>query len=85
MLRIQLTSHRRFNAPWWAVALSLLAALGFLQLGRWQWHRADEKRAFATAFQAGMEAPITELGNRSLAALPRYAQVNVSGVYDATH
>jgi surfeit locus 1 family protein len=85
MLRIQLTRHRRFNAPWWAVALSLLAALGFLQLGRWQWHRAEQKRAYAAAFQAGMEAPITQLGERSTAALPRYAQVNVSGVYDATH
>jgi surfeit locus 1 family protein len=85
MLRIQLSPQRRFNAPWWAVALSLLAALGFLQLGRWQWHRADQKRAYAAAFQAGMTAPTTALGTRPTASLPRYAPVNVTGTYDASH
>jgi surfeit locus 1 family protein len=85
VLRIQLTSQRQFNAPWWAVALALLAALGFLQLGRWQWHRADQKRALAAAFEAGMAAPVTALGERPSAALPRYAQVSVTGIYDASH
>lgn len=85
MLRIPITRRRRLNAPWWAVALSLAGALLFLQLGRWQWHRAEAKRAIAAAFQAGMDSPITPLGARSSAALPRYAQVTVNGVYDAAH
>jgi surfeit locus 1 family protein len=85
MLRIPLTSRRQFNAPWWAVALALLAAAGFAGLGRWQWQRAGEKRALATAFAAGLAAEAAPLGDRSTAALPRYAAVTVEGRYDAAH
>ncbi len=85
MLRIRLSRHRQFNAPWWAVALALLAAAGFYGLGRWQWHRADEKRAIAAAFAAGMATEATPLGDRPTTALPRYAAVTVEGRYDAAH
>jgi surfeit locus 1 family protein len=85
MLRIPLTSRRQFNAPWWAVALALLAAAGFLQLGRWQWHRAEDKRALAAAFAAGLATEATALGDRPTTALPRYAAVTVEGKYDAAH
>jgi surfeit locus 1 family protein len=85
MLRIPLTGKRQFNAPWWAVALALLGCALFTGLGRWQWHRADEKRAIAAAFQAGLDAPVTALATQPTASLPRYAQVGVSGVYDAAH
>ena len=85
MLCIPLSRHRQFNAPWWAVALALLAAAGFLQLGRWQWHRADEKRALTAAFAAGMATEATALGRSPTTALPRYAAVTVEGSYDAAH
>ena len=34
-------------------ALTLVGVLLFGQLGRWQWHRADEKRALTAAYAAG--------------------------------
>jgi surfeit locus 1 family protein len=57
----------------------------FVQLGRWQWHRAAEKTALAAAFAAGTSTPAMALGTRSTTALPRYAQVIVTGRYDPAH
>jgi len=83
LLRVTL-GNRTLHASWGMAALALGAALLFLQLGRWQWHRAAEKRAIAAAFTAGsrQSAP---LGAASTGALPRYARVTVRGVYDAGH
>lgn len=66
------------------VVLAVGGALLFTELGRWQWHRAAEKRAYAAAFVAGSER-VVPLGRQSTSALPRYAQVSVSGVYDTAH
>jgi surfeit locus 1 family protein len=66
-------------------ALTATAIVGFLLLGRWQWHRAEEKRVLQAAFAAGMATPATALGPRSLAGLPRYAHVEVHGSYDSAH
>ena len=83
MLRVNL-GNRSLQAPWGMVALAVGGALLFAQLGRWQWHRAAEKRAYAAAFAAGSlhSAP---LGTQSTSALPRYARVSVSGAYEAEH
>ncbi len=83
MLRVNL-GNRTLQAPWGMVALAVGAALLFAQLGRWQWHRAAEKRAYAAAFAAG-SLHVTPLGGQSTGALPRYARVSVSGAYDAEH
>ena len=72
--------------------LTVLAVLAFIDLGRWQWHRAQQKRALAIAFAAdnsggagaGRSAPVA-LGPRATAALPRYALVSVRGHYDGEH
>ncbi len=64
--------------------LTALAIIGFGLLGRWQWHRADEKRLQLAAFDAGSQQQF-ELGDQKLAELPRFAQVQVSGHYDAAH
>ena len=64
--------------------LTVLAVAGFGLLGRWQWHRADEKRLQLAAFATGSLQHI-ELGNRALAQLPRFSQVQVFGHYDAAH
>jgi len=82
VLRLELGS-RRFIASGWMSALALAAVLLFAQLGRWQWHRAAEKTALAAAFAAGTNAPASLLGTRSMASLPRYAQLIVTGRYDA--
>jgi surfeit locus 1 family protein len=81
VLRLEFGS-RRLVASVWMSALALTAVLLFVQLGRWQWHRAAEKTALAAAFAAGMSAPAMALGTRATASLPRYAQVIVRGRYD---
>jgi surfeit locus 1 family protein len=65
-------------------ALTVLAVLAFLDLGRWQWHRAEQKRALAAAFHAG-DSGVQPLAGHSSAALPRYAQVRAQGRYDGEH
>src|SRR5580658_7910522 len=80
-----LTHHRgRWSASWFMTVLTLLAVLCFVRLGFWQWHRAQEKRAIAGAFEAG-NATVTDLGPRSTDSLPRYTQVRVRGRYDDAH
>jgi surfeit locus 1 family protein len=60
------------------LTLALLAML--LSLGRWQLHRADEKRALYQSFDAGADA--TRGINGQTPALPRYQQVEARGHYD---
>jgi surfeit locus 1 family protein len=64
--------------------LTAAAIVLFVDLGRWQWHRAQQKQALATGFEAGSRA-VAELGTRTTAELPRYAQVRVAGSYDGAH
>jgi surfeit locus 1 family protein len=77
-------SRGRWSASWLMTLLTLVVVVCFVQLGRWQWHRAQGKRELAAAFNAG-NAAASELGARSTAALPRYTQVRVHGRYDAEH
>lgn len=65
--------------------LALAAAVLFVQLGRWQWHRAAEKQALASAFVAASQTQPAPLAAASLAALPRYARIEVSGQPDVEH
>jgi len=83
VLRVSL-GNRTLQAPWGMVALAVGGTLLFAQLGRWQWHRAAEKRAYAAAFAAGSLRSVP-LGTQSTSTLPRYARVSVSGAYDAEH
>lgn len=66
-------------------ALAVIAVVSFALLGRWQWHRAAEKRVLQQAFAAGLTAPVVELGNQSLSALARYTHVETYGRYDTAH
>jgi surfeit locus 1 family protein len=84
-LPLTLTYHRgRWSASWFLTILTLLAVLCFVRLGFWQWHRAQEKRAIASAFEAG-NATVADLGARSTDSLPRYSQVRARGRYDDAH
>lgn len=85
MPTLRLTRRHRLAPPAWGVLLALFGLALFVQLGRWQWHRAAEKRAIAAQFAAGAAQAATPLGSRSTAALPRYAALVVTGRYDATH
>lgn len=74
----------RWSASWGMTLLTLIAVVAFIDLGRWQWHRAQQKRVLAAAFLAGSTVA-SALDGRSTSALPRYAQVRVSGRYDGEH
>jgi surfeit locus 1 family protein len=83
VLRVSLGAWT-LRASWGMAVLALTGALLFAQAGRWQWHRAAEKRNFAAAFAAGTRhtAP---LGAHPTSALPRYARVSARGSYDFSH
>ncbi len=83
LLRVSM-GNRTLHASWGMALLALAGALLFAQLGRWQWHRAAEKRALAAAFASG-SLESSPLGSRSTSSLPRYARVSVRGVYDGAH
>jgi surfeit locus 1 family protein len=84
-LALTLTFYRgRWSASWLMTLLTVAAVVCFVQLGRWQWHRAEGKRALAAAFNAG-NAAAQELGDRGTAALARYTPVRVHGNYDGAH
>jgi surfeit locus 1 family protein len=60
--------------------MTLVAIAGLISLGRWQLHRADEKRALYDAFAQGTDSMcILDSGTPSL---PRYQHVRATGRYD---
>ena len=73
----------RLPLPW--LLLTVAGVCVFVALGRWQWHRAAEKRLIEASFTATTAAAAQPLAGRPLSALPRYSQVEVSGRYDAAH
>lgn len=75
----------RITASWPMTLLAVAGVVAFTLLGRWQWHRADEKRALESAYAAGGADFASDLGKRATASLPPYAQVRVHGRYDAMH
>lgn len=83
-VRVEL-GNRVFRAGAWMTALALAAMLLFTLLGRWQWHRAAEKRALIASFDASMLAGPVELGRRTLATIPRYTLLKLRGRYDGEH
>jgi surfeit locus 1 family protein len=74
----------RWSASWFMTLLTLAAVVLFVDLGRWQWHRAQHKRALADEFDAGSQS-LADLGGRATSALPRYTQVRLEGSYDGEH
>lgn len=63
------------------LALVLVAAL--VSLGRWQLHRADQKRALYSLFDSGKDATLAV--DASTPRLPRYQHVKAVGSYDSAH
>ena len=77
--------------PWRArlsfLALTLLAAaaaLAFVRLGFWQWHKGRAREAERAAFARGAEE-VLPLGAAPVIALPPYQRVRVSGTLDGEH
>ncbi|MGA2397178.1 MAG: SURF1 family protein [Steroidobacteraceae bacterium] len=63
------------------LALALVVAL--VSLGRWQLHRAEEKRALYALFDSGKDA--TRAIDAATPRLPRYQHVDAVGSYDPEH
>jgi surfeit locus 1 family protein len=84
LLRLEI-GNSRLKASWPMTALAVAGVLLFVQLGRWQWHRAEEKRVLEASYAAAGADFASELGTRATTALPRYAQVRMHGRYDAAH
>ncbi len=64
--------------------LTVAAVAAFINLGRWQWHRAAEARSLDASFVAGGSA-LVDLQYASMRTLPRYTRVRVRGRYDGAH
>ena len=64
--------------------LALLAAALFVHLGLWQWRKGQEREAQWQRFAAGAEH-LVPVGAGSLAALPLYQHVSVTGELDGAH
>lgn len=62
------------------LTLALLAML--VSLGRWQLHRAQEKRALFDAFAVGSDAVLKV--DTATPKLPRYAKIEARGHYDGS-
>jgi surfeit locus 1 family protein len=60
--------------------MTLVAIAGLISLGRWQLHRADEKRALYDAFAQGTDS--MRILDSGTSALPRYQHVRATGRYD---
>jgi surfeit locus 1 family protein len=81
---LRLKIGTRVFAPRWFTSLVTLVLLILLvNLGRWQLHRADEKRALFTAFAAGSDT--TQAIAADTAPLPRYQHARATGRYDSAH
>lgn len=65
-------------------ALTVVAIVAFIGLGRWQWGRGVGKEAAWQEF-ASSTGPAMPLGARSLDALPRFARIEATGRYDGAH
>src|SRR5208282_5224898 len=74
----------RWSASWGMTLLTLSAVAAFIALGRWQWHRAADKRVLNADFSAGA-AVVSDLEDRAIGDFARYAQIRVRGRYDGMH
>lgn len=63
--------------------LALVLIVSLVSLGRWQLHRADQKRALYALFESGEDA--TRAIDASTPRLPRYQHVDAVGAYDPSH
>lgn len=79
------------NRRWVLLLLTVvLAAYGCLLLGRWQWHRLEDKKtgnAIIRANEKAAPAPVDQVLRRGVDPpdATRYARVSATGTYDVAH
>jgi surfeit locus 1 family protein len=75
-------ASRVFQPRPFTTLLAIGLIVGLVCLGRWQLHRAEEKRGLYEEFAAGGGA--TRVLNADSAPLPRYQHVEAAGAYDSS-
>lgn len=81
---IRISAFGRVFSPSWAMTLVTLVLLaGFVNLGRWQWHRGVDKQAVWAEYERN--PPAGALGTRRFDDLERFAHVSVHGTFDSQH
>jgi surfeit locus 1 family protein len=71
----------RFAPRWYFILLTAAAVAGFIALGIWQWHRGVHRSEVWQQFARSDVAAI-EANAASLARLPMFTRVRVSGQFD---
>jgi surfeit locus 1 family protein len=71
---------RIFAPRWFTTLLTVVLTVLLIALGRWQLHRADEKRVLFEAFAAGTDS--TRPIGAATPRLPRYQHLEAAGHYD---
>ena len=74
----------RFAPRWYFILLTAAAVPAFIALGFWQWHRGEHRREVWQQFERGDVAAI-EASSSTLASLPPFTRVHVSGQFDGAH
>lgn len=74
---------RVFEPRAFTTLLALMLVVALVSLGRWQLHRADQKRALYALFDSGADA--TRAIDAATPRLPRYQHVEAVGAYDPSH
>ena len=73
-----------FAPRWYWILLTVAAVPLFIDLGFWQWHRGEHRRALWQEFTRG-DAPAIEATAASLPRVPQFTRVRLAGSYDAAH
>jgi len=61
-----------------------MVVAGFMRLGFWQLHRAQEKRSLMAQYALGQQS-IADLTAENAHSLPRYQHIRLRGHYDSAH
>jgi cytochrome oxidase assembly protein ShyY1 len=72
---------RVFSPSWPMTLITLVLLTVFVSLGRWQWHRGEQKQQVWAEFERHTDAP--QDGDRGIDALPLFSSVSLRGSYDA--
>jgi len=84
-LRLRIVFGSRIFAPSLLMTvLTLVAAVAFVSLGRWQWNKGELRAAQAEAFARGSDQAVP-LGTSSLDRAHRFQRVILQGRFDGEH
>ena len=72
----------RFAPRWYFILLTAMAVPGFIALGIWQLHRGEHRREVWQQFERS-DVEAIEANAASLAQLPMFTRVRVSGQFDS--